>query len=392
MQRLPFFVVLSALLAVATPGSAQQSNVSTDVKGEVATYADTDSVSVVSPSVAATIRSPLDGWSAGGSYLVDIVSAASVDIVSTASGKWHEVRHAGTLHAQYKPSTWGASVSGGVSREPDYLSLSGGGAITADLAGKTVTPKLGYSYSHDTAGRSDTPFSVYSLELDRHTVTGEVLLLLDRETVITGDVDAIFEVGNQEKPYRYVPLFAPDVVDRVPVGASIATVNALRLPGRVAERLPTDRQRYAVSGRLAQRLADTTFILFERLYGDSWGMRASTTDLKLVFDLSRRLWIWPEFRAHFQNGVSFWKLAYEGSMDADGTLRVPALRTGDRELGPLSAGSFVAGGHWNIGGGADPSNLALILITDATITQYHQALFIDQRLSLFSALQLEATF
>jgi hypothetical protein len=395
-QRFSLVVVVCAILVVVRSTSAaepeQGTALETEVKGEVATYADSDSVSVVSPSVAATVSAPLDGWSAGGSYMVDIVSAASVDIVSTASGRWNEVRHAGTLHAQYKPGAWGASVSGAVSREPDYLSLSGGGAITADLAHKTVTPKLGYTYSHDIAGRSGTPFSVYSLALDRHTLTAETLLLADRETVVTLDADAIFEVGRQEKPYRYLPVFAPGVAAGIPVGASIDTVNALRLPGRVAERLPTTRQRYAFAARLAQRLADSTFVLTERVYADSWGMHASTTDLKMVFDVSRRLWVWPDFRAHFQNGVSFWQLAYTGSVDANGTLRVPKLRTGDRELGPISAGSFGAGAHWNFGSGSDPTKLALILLTDATITHYHEALFTDQRLSMFSALQLEASF
>ena len=59
-------------------------------------------------------------------------------------------------------------------------------------------------------------------------------------------------------------------------------VNALRLPGRVAEHLPDTRNRFAVSGRIAQRLAGSTFILTERLYGDDWGLKASTTDLRLV--------------------------------------------------------------------------------------------------------------
>src|SRR5690348_7140510 len=64
-------------------------------KSEVSAYADTDSVSVFTPGLEAEIKDPLSGWSATGSYLVDIVSAASVDIVSTASGHWTELRQAG---------------------------------------------------------------------------------------------------------------------------------------------------------------------------------------------------------------------------------------------------------------------------------------------------------
>ena len=54
-------------------------------KSEVSAYADTDAVSVFTPALEGSIKDPLSGWSANGSYLVDIVSAASVDIVSTAA-------------------------------------------------------------------------------------------------------------------------------------------------------------------------------------------------------------------------------------------------------------------------------------------------------------------
>ena len=107
-----------------------------------------------------------------GSYLVDVISAASVDIVSTASGHWNEVRHAGTLGATYKPGDIGVSASSAVSREPDYLSLSGGTRLRLDLADSMATATFGYSFMHDTAGRTGTPFSVFSLELTRHTITG----------------------------------------------------------------------------------------------------------------------------------------------------------------------------------------------------------------------------
>lgn len=385
-------LALVALAARAASAEGTRSSVTTEVKSEVAVYTDSDSVSVFTPSVSGSARDVSSGWSGGGSYLVDIVSAASVDIVSTASGRWTEVRHAGALHAGYKPYDLGGTVSGSVSREPDYLSLTGGAQADWDLAKKTITPALAYSFTHDTAGRAGTPFSVYSLELDRHTLAAELALVLDRESIVNVDFDAIFEVGHQEKPYRYVPMFAADVAPSVPAGASVDVVNALRLPGRVAERLPTTRQRYALSTRLGQRLADSTLIVKERLYADSWGLKATTTDLRLVFDLSRRLFVWPEARIHFQSGVSFWRLAYVADASADGSVDVPALRTGDRELSPLSSASGGAGLHLNLGSAGDPSELGLTLLAQGTTTHFNDALFITQRFGIFSAIQGEARF
>src|SRR3954462_15921591 len=89
---------------------------------ETTAYTDTDAVNVLSPTVSVGAADDVAGWSFGGSYLVDVVTAASGDIVSTASPSWTEVRHVGALNgsAKWDPLTVGAVAV--VSREPDYLS------------------------------------------------------------------------------------------------------------------------------------------------------------------------------------------------------------------------------------------------------------------------------
>lgn len=372
--------------------AAEPSSLSLETKEEFSAYADTDAVSVVTPAIEATLKDPLAGWSATGSYLVDVVSAASVDIVSTASNHWTEVRHAGALSASLDIGDTSTSVSGSVSREPDYLSLSGGVTERIELSHKTVTPLVGYSFTHDTAGRTGTPFSVYSLVLERHMVTGGVELILDPTTMLTFVGDATFESGRQEKPYRFIPLFAPDVVGQISAGAPIETVNALRLPGRVSERTPDTRKRYAVSGRLAQRVSGwSTFVIHERLYRDDWGLQASTTDLRMLMDASARWFVWTHFRVHVQSGVSFWKRAYVGRPGAVG-IEVPALRTGDRELGPLANGTFGGGIRWLIGPDVRTDAWSLVFQTDVGTTSFSDALFIQNRQAFFTSLSLEAKF
>ncbi len=363
-----------------------------ETKGEFSAYADTDAVSVVTPAVAATVKDVLGGWSLGGSYLVDVVSAASVDIVSTASMHWTEVRHAGSLSGSLDIGNTSTSVSGSVSSEPDYLSLSVGGTERIAFASKTVTPFFGYGFTRDLAGRTGTPFSVYSLELTRHTLTGGLELILDPTTMITFVGDASLESGRQEKPYRFLPIFAPNVADDVSAGASVDTVNALRLPGRISERTPDTRNRFSVSGRLAQRISGwSTFVISERLYKDDWGLQASTTDLRMLMDASQRWFVWTNIRVHVQSGVSFWKRAYVAQMTADG-LEVPALRTGDRELGPLASGTFGGGIRWLIGRDARPDAWSLVFQTDVGTTSFDDALFIQNRQAFFTSLQLEGKF
>src|SRR5262245_55118368 len=68
-------------------------------QAELSSYTDTDHVSVLSPALGVAARSPTPAWSLGVRYLVDAVSAASVDIVATASRRWSEVRHQVSGHA-----------------------------------------------------------------------------------------------------------------------------------------------------------------------------------------------------------------------------------------------------------------------------------------------------
>ncbi len=376
----------------ADAAAAAAGDVLVHAKAELAGYLDTDAVSVLTPGISANIEDPLEGWSLGGSYLVDIVSAASVDIVSSASPHWVEIRHAGTVSGKFKTSGVDFGLSGAVSSEPDYLSLSGGGNVSFDLDEKNIVPLIGYSFNHDTAGRSGTPFTEYSLVLNRHTINGAVEFDLNPSTMLTLIGDAIIESGNQEKPYRFVPLFDSLTAANVSPGETGDTVNRVRLPTRVAEALPTSRHRFALSGRFATRADASTFVATERVYTDDWGVKASTSDLRYVFDVGKRWYVWPHVRFHVQTGATFWKLAYVGALGPGGEINVPAIRTGDRELSPLTVSTLGAGVRFNIGPSTRPESWSLVFEAEGANTHYSQALFITNRYSALGSLQLESTF
>ena len=360
---------------------------SIDVKASMdyATYADTDHVFVQTPSIAGGVSNPTAGWSFDGSYLVDVVSAASVDIVSTASRRWEEVRQAGTLNAAYKPGTFGVSASGNVSSEPDYLSWTAGGALTQDVFDKNLTLLLGFYHSHDVAGRTDTPFSVFSHPLNREAFKAGATLVLDRATLASFVADVIVENGDPSKPYRYIPLFAPGT--NVPNGASIDLVQSLRVSARPLEQLPLSRDRFAGTAFLAHRFSKSTLRGDERLYVDNWGLKATSTDLRYLFDLSRRIETGPHGRLHAQTSVDFWQRAYTFGPGYD----YPALRTGDRELGPL----FNVTGGWTLqlGLGAEPNPTSWVLGFDANVTstRYLDDLYVTSRISAVGGISLETS-
>jgi hypothetical protein len=356
----------------------------------VSAYSDTDAVHVISPTVAGGVRDDVAGWSVDGRYLVDAVSAASVDIVSTASGHWTETRHVGSLGAEMKAGSVGLTAAGGFSREPDYLSLGGGGTISFDLFDKNVTPFLGGSYGHDDVGRTGLPHEYW------HTMqkgTGQVgaTIVVNRSTIAALSFDAIFERGYLAKPYRYIPLFAPGAGAMLPPGASVDAVNAARLDLRPLDSLPDARDRYAVGGRIAHRFEAATVRADQRLYTDSWGMLASTTAARVMVDLGERLMIWPHARFHVQRGIGFWERTYEAVLAPDGTPAVPRYRTGDRELGPLYTAT-VGGGLRALVIRGRHDSIALTLEGAGIFTRYLDALYITRRRAVFGNLSVEATF
>jgi hypothetical protein len=378
-------VLLPASAAVAEPGGVQWS---TDA--EVGGYYDSDNVAVLTPAIRAGAREPGAGWSANGSYLVDIVSAASVDIVSAASPRWTELRHAAALDAGYKPGALGGSLFGATSIEPDYVSFAGGAAGSYELLRKHVTLALRYGFSRDVAGRTGTPFSVYALRLDRHTLAGSAEIVMGRATTLTPAFDLMLESGRQEKPYRWLPLFEESVAPSVPVGASIDQVNELRLPGRTAERVPDTRKRFAASVRLAHRFERSTLVLWDRGYVDDWGLLASTTELRWVRELSRRWSVWPRARFHTQSGVSFWRRAYVGEV-TDGQIVLPRYRTGDRELGPIWSAALGTGVAWAISPRV-PAATRITLEVQAIYTDFLDTLYIDHRWAGFGVASFSTSF
>lgn len=347
---------------------------------ETAGYTDSDNVSVLTPSLAGSVDNAPRGIRLGGSYLVDVVSAASVDIVSTASKRWREARHAGTLDLRYKPRAFGVTGSGYASIEPDYRSLGASGSLIQDFANKAHSLSLGYSFGQDVAGRSGTPFSVFSNVIYKHTISPGVTFTIDRATVLSVLFDAALERGDTSKPYRYVPFFAQ--ANAVPAGARPDEVNRARLPERALEHLPNSRNRFALSARLLHRWDTVTLRLTERLYADSWGLLASTTDVRLPIDLGKKWRAFPHARLHLQNGVTFWERTY--TLDAGGAF--PSYWAGDRELGPLRI--------YTLGGGASLL-LGKFIVSgqiDAIVTQFLDALYISRRVGGLGSLAVEAVF
>jgi tetratricopeptide (TPR) repeat protein len=358
---------------------------------DVSGYTDTIDVHVLTPGVRGAISSPTGGWQVGGSYLVDVVTAASPDVVSTASRRFHDVRHAAALNGGYKPGRFGGQAYASYSQERDYISRTVGASVTADFMDKQVTPALGYSFTWDTIGRTGTDYDVFGKPFDTHEITAGSTFVLSPVSVLVAGGGVALESGDQSKPYRYIPLFEPGV--SVPIGASVDQVNRARLTAKPLEQLPLERQRFNVSTRFVSRIrSNATLRLEERVYYDTWAIMASTTDLRYLVDVSARLRVWPHFHGHVQSGTSFYKRVYGATLNSDGSATIPEFRTSDRELSPMFGLTGGGGIRYALTEPGGKFQLGVFSSADILFNYYINALYLRTRLGGYGTIGIEADF
>nr|WP_240807008.1 DUF3570 domain-containing protein [Polyangium spumosum] len=346
-------------------------------------YTDTLNTTVVSPAAYVSGENPTAGWQVGGSFVVDVVSTASPDIVATASRRWNETRYAGSLSGDFKVKTVKVGLNGAVSVEPDYLARSVGVALSTDLKSKMVTPTLAYNLGFDVLSRAGTPFEVFSEDIMRHTIDAGVSLVIDPSTIVVVGGTAELVFGDTSKPYRHIPMFTQAVASRVPLGATRQVVSSNRLPFAPLEQLPTERSRFALVGRAAKRFDKTTIRGDERVYVDTWGQMASTTDARFFFDVNDDLRVGSHLRFNIQSSVDFWKRAYIAEQTAAGW-NVPQYRTSDRELGALMGFTLGANVRYALA-----RVLSAQLQVEGLYNQYFDHIYVFNRFGLFTAATLE---
>ncbi|MCA9591537.1 MAG: DUF3570 domain-containing protein, partial [Myxococcales bacterium] len=367
------------------------------VAGDLSGYSDTNAVAVYTPGMNVSLVSPTAGWNIGGNFVLDAVSAASPDLVSSASPPFEEFRYAGGVTGGYKPGLYGAQLSSQISSSPDYVSYTLGGRVTADLNEKLITPGLGYTYSYDRIGRGPNnylnTFNPLKGFLHTHEIEAGVTLVMSPTSILVVGGTISIERGDQSQPYRYITTFDPvDVAPFVPKGATVDLVNRSRLPYRPLEQLPTERDRFAVGARYNRRFNNATLRVDERLYVDTWGVKGSSTDGRYMIDMSRHFRVWPHLRIHAQTGANFYQLAYSAVVDAAGTLILPTYRTGDRELTPLITATAGGGTRIALGPPEAEVKYGLTFVGDVMYTRYLKSLFVTTRTAVYGSVGFDVEF
>lgn len=272
-------------------------------------YADDDHVTVVSPS--ASVRTDVTSrLSLSTDATVDAVSAASVDVVTSASPSTvHEQRIELGLSATYREQRtrwWTAGVR--ASHEHDYESVRLRASGRWELAQRNTTLQLDYVFGYDDVTSMMDPS--FHRDRESHELMASASQLLNRRAVLDLIVDVTRANGYHASPYRWI----------------LVDVPASPLPMRLDERTPALRASAAVAMRLRYAVTDrTTTSAMYRFYDDTWAMRSHT----VTTDVLRTVGDWlvgATLRGYVQTDASFYAAHYSGE---------PRYRTHDRTLGAM---------------------------------------------------------
>ena len=200
-------------------------------------------------------KSIFDKVSLTGTYYLDAVSNASIDVVTTAS-KYHENRNEYGLSADYVYRDSQITISGTSSHEPDYTANAGSLDVTQEVFGGMTTIALGFTRGDDQVLKR------YSPEFRDHASHWQYRLgatqILTPRWLASINLEALSDEGFLGSPYRVARVFGAAVPERNPRTRS---ARALKL---------------RVIGDLGSR--DSIHADY-RYYADTWDIRAHTAEL-----------------------------------------------------------------------------------------------------------------
>ena len=316
-MRMQMMAIIGVILLWTTPSAAEGRGASW-----LSIFSSSDHLTVISPQASARI--PLRDWlTADASYEADIITAASVDLVTAASPRgYQEERHGLSAGATVRPGAATVlSAHYAPSFEPDYVSHGITFSAEREWIDRRLTTQFGYRFSYDRMGRRGDALDTWHT-LKNHSITFGLGWVFSRRMV--GDVvyEAQFHDGFQASPYRYVPIYLEGSTQ--PIG----------LP----ESVPRERIRHAISAGIRRAFGSKWFGSTRmRFYTDTWGVTSFSHEVEVQRSLfGDHILVALRERLYEQSSATFHAYRYESHGE-----QLPGLRDADKMLS--SAFSFLGG-------------------------------------------------
>ena len=207
----------------------------------------------------------LDKVSLSGTYYLDMVSNASIDVVTTAS-PFKERRTETGIGLDYVVRDSSITLSATSSKEPDYTADSANVDVSQEVFGGMTTVNLGYTRAQDKVGQRGTPGFIDSAKHWRYRL-GLTQILTPR-WLMSANFEAVSDEGFLGSPYRVARVFGAAVPERNPRTRTSRAVN-FRVIGDLGSR-DSGRAEYRYFWDTWNIRAHTAELGHSRYFGDAW--------------------------------------------------------------------------------------------------------------------------
>lgn len=250
-----------------------------------------------------------------GNYYVDMVSSASIDVITTAS-PYTEERTQWSLGMDYLRGNTTMRLGYVSSEEPDFDSTTYVFSVSEDMFGDLTTLTLSYAYGEDIVGRTDDP--TFRRENTRQHYGVSLTQILTRNLIAIVNFETITDEGFLNNPYRSVRYLDPGS----PQGFSFEP-----------ELYPETRTSNALGIRARYFLPYRAALEAEyRFYTDTWEIDGHTFSLTYVHPWGPFTFE-GKFRYHDQTGAAFFRDIFPRAQATN-------FRGRDKELSPLTSSTF----------------------------------------------------
>lgn len=247
-----------------------------------------------------------------GNYYVDMVSSASIDVVTTAS-PYSEERKQYSLGMDYLHNNTTLSLGYTDSTESDFDAKTYNFSVSQDMFGDLTTLTLSYSLGDDVVGRSDD--ETFARDNTRQQYGIGFTQILTRNLIATLNFETITDEGFLNNPYRSVRYLDPTA----PIGY-----------GFEPELYPHTRTSNALGLRARYYLPYRAALQAEyRYFTDTWDIDAHTASLSYVHPMGP--WTYTiKYRWYDQTGAHFFQDLFARPEQTN-------FRGRDKELSPLTS-------------------------------------------------------
>ena len=250
--------------------------------------------------------------SVSANYYVDIISSASIDVITTAS-PYTEERTQYSLSMDYLRGNTTMSMGFTSSVESDFDAASYNLSIAQDMFGDLTTLTLSYGYGDDTVRRSDDPN--FFRDNTRQNYGVGITQILTRNLITVLNVEVITDEGFLNNPYRSVRY--------LDAGSSLGY-------GFEAELYPHTRSSNAVGIRAKYYLPYRAALAVQyRFFTDTWDIDGHTASIAYTHPW-RDFIFTTKYRWHDQTGAHFFR-------DIFSRAGATNFRGRDKELSPLTS-------------------------------------------------------